>query len=89
MIYRHEEAFTNSEGSTSSLPIVSLLRLALDHLQNHFLLERLALKWGQTDTHALVDISREILQLTIILWTQRDRFQAKRYNLEWMVCCTF
>lgn len=91
IVYRHEEASAlfDSEGSSSMLPVVTLLRLALDHLQTHFLLERLALKHGQTDNRSLIDISREILQLTLVLWTQRDRFQAKRYNLEWMVCSRF
>lgn len=84
-IYQHDEVPTVRSSEGSSLHKMTLLRLALDHLQNHFLLERLALKCGQIDNGALIDMSCEILHLTSIAWTGRDDFQARRYNFEWIV----
>ena len=84
-IYRHNDKPISLSSEGVSSPVMTLLRLALDHQQNHFLLERLALKYGQVGNQVLIDISREILYLTTVLWTQRDHFQGKRYNLEWMV----
>jgi hypothetical protein len=57
----------------------------LKHLQNLFLIERLAFKFKQTDGQALLDIARETVSLILVIWSQRDRFFMYSYHFEWMV----
>ncbi len=55
------------------------------HLQNHFLLERLAIKYGDNDGQELLDIARELLSLILVLYTNLDRFLGRHHNFEWLV----
>jgi hypothetical protein len=72
-------------------PDVSDTKLALKlscrskYLQNLFLMERLAIKYGEADGQTLLDIAREMLSLTLLLYTNRDRFHGDHYNFEWLV----
>lgn len=61
------------------------LSCRLKYLQNLFLIERLAIKHGEADGQTLLDIAREMLSLTLLLYTNRDRFLGDHYNFEWMV----
>ncbi len=43
-------------------------------LEHRLLLERLAHKQGILDGQSMVDCAREMLELTVLVWVQRDRF---------------
>lgn len=42
-------------------------------------------------THAhqqsLLDVAREMLELTVYMWVERDRFIDKQYDYDWMIMC--
>ena len=62
--------------------------LRLEHLQNLFFLERLV---AQSRGHAahrtpdLISISLEMITLTLIFWTHKNRFPAMQDCLDWLV----
>jgi hypothetical protein len=62
-----------------------LLFRRLDYLRLHFLIERLAVERGHQSKQALVDVSREILDLTVLLWLSRDRSSSRLYNYGYIV----
>ncbi len=45
----------------------------MDYLRIHFLLERLRVERGHESKQDLLDVSRELIDLTVFLWLQRDR----------------
>jgi hypothetical protein len=61
------------------------LRLGL--LEHRLLLERLAHKHHVLDGQSMVDCAREMLELTVLLWVQRDRFQEFHHDYDWMLMC--
>jgi hypothetical protein len=88
------EAVKYQPGDSTRLPFsdrVLNIRMYIrtKYLQNHFLLERLAIKHGQADGQALVDIARESLSLTLVLYTNRDQCPNRHHNYEWMVSTFF
>jgi hypothetical protein len=81
ILYRQSDSVGSGQASKD---LILKMSVRTRYLQNHFLLERLAIKYGQTDGQALIDIAREILSLTV-LYTQRDRFLGYQLNFEWIV----
>jgi hypothetical protein len=78
----------SKEDITADLPSRTLfLRVSLRsrHLLNHFLFEKLLKKCGETDGQALVDVARELMSLTLLVWTQSDRFVGYHFDYEWIV----
>jgi hypothetical protein len=51
----------------------------LDYLRIQFLLERLCVERGQESKQKLLDISREMVDLTALVWLQRDDRLSKHY----------
>jgi hypothetical protein len=51
----------------------------LDYLRIHFLLECLSVERGQESKQQLLDVSREIVDLTAFVWLQRDNRLSKHY----------
>jgi len=51
----------------------------LDYLRIHFLLERLSVERGQESKQKLLDVSREMVDLTALVWLQRDDRLSKHY----------
>jgi hypothetical protein len=65
--------------------IYTRILIRLEHLQNLFFAERLLLRLGQSDQSRLLIISFEMVTLTLIFWTQQDRFAEVRRDFEWLV----
>ncbi|KAL5316827.1 hypothetical protein ACEPPN_015878 [Leptodophora sp. 'Broadleaf-Isolate-01'] len=63
------------------------LCLRLIMLEHRLLLERLAHKEGFLDGQSMVDCAREMLELTVLLWVQRDRFTEHHHDFDWMLMC--
>jgi hypothetical protein len=63
---------------------VFLKRLALRQqmLEHKLLLERLAYKRNLLDGQSMVDCAREMLELTVLLWVQRDRLVAHHHDYD-------
>jgi hypothetical protein len=56
-------------------------------LEYKILLERLAHKRGISNGQSMVDCAREMLELTVLIWVQRDRFVEHHHDYDWMVVC--
>jgi hypothetical protein len=82
ILYRQSDSVGSGQAGKD---LILKMSVRTRYLQNHFLLERLAIKYGQTDGQALIDIARETLSLTVLLYTQRDRFLGHQHNFEWIV----
>jgi hypothetical protein len=63
------------------------LTLRLIRLEHQLLLERLAYKQGLYDGQSMVDCAREMLELTVLIWVQRDRFSEHHHDYDWMLMC--
>ncbi|KAF4453706.1 hypothetical protein F53441_3715 [Fusarium austroafricanum] len=57
----------------------------LTHLQNMFLLERLLLRYGAPDEGDVLLVSHEMISLTLLFWTHKDRFRDLRRDFEWLL----
>ena len=57
----------------------------LDYLRLHFLLERLSTERGGANKSKLFEVAREMLDLTVFLWTQRDRTMDRVHDYDYMV----
>ena len=58
----------------------------LQYLEYRLLLERRAHQQGFLDGQSLVDCAREMLELVVAIWVQRDRF-SDQHNYDWMLMC--
>lgn len=56
-------------------------------LEHRLILERLAHKQGVQDGQTMIDCAREMLELVVLLWVQRDRFVEKHCDYDWMLMC--
>ena len=56
-------------------------------LEYRLVVERLAYKQGDLDGQSMVDCAREMLELTVLLWVQRDRFVEHHHDYDWMLMC--
>jgi len=63
------------------------LCLRLMMLEHRLLLERLAFKQDILDGQSMVDCAREMLELTVLIWVQRDRFIEHHHDYDWMLMC--
>ncbi|KAM0250229.1 hypothetical protein ACHAP5_002288 [Fusarium lateritium] len=57
----------------------------LTHLQNMFLLERLMVQYGGRDEGDVLVVSFEMISLTLLFWTRKDRFRDMRRDMEWLL----
>lgn len=57
----------------------------LDYLRLHFLLERLLVERGHESKQTLLDVSREMVDLTVFLWLQRDRAISRHFDFDYLV----
>lgn len=62
-----------------------MLCLRLMMLEHRLLLERLAFKQDILDGQSMVDCAREMLELTVLIWVQRDRFIEHHHDYDWML----
>lgn len=61
------------------------INIRLAYLRNHFLLDRLSVKHNQLDTQILLNVAREMLELSVLIWLERDRFVERHKDYDWMV----
>lgn len=86
MAYNKNDAF-NEAIQGPILYARTLVRL--EFLQNMFLIERLLLKYGQGNMQELIEISRDMLDITLNCWKHRDRFFGMISDFEWIVSSNF
>jgi hypothetical protein len=65
--------------------MLRLLCGRLDYLRVHFLLERLSTERGGAGKSQLFEVAREMLDLTVFLWVQRDRTMDRVHDYDYMV----
>ncbi|KAH8656163.1 hypothetical protein BGZ60DRAFT_385064 [Tricladium varicosporioides] len=63
------------------------MTLRLKFLEDRLLLERLAHKQGVLDGQSMIECAREMLELTVLIWVQRDRFVQYQHDFDWMLMC--
>ncbi|CAM1502487.1 Fc.00g044710.m01.CDS01 [Cosmosporella sp. VM-42] len=61
------------------------LLVRLEHLQNLFFIERLLRRAESPSSAALVEISIEMVSLTLTFWTHQDRLLGLQSDFEWLV----
>ena len=79
-IHWDSELIASSEVSDQS--IFRRLSLRLQMLEQRLLLERLAYKQGILDGQSMVNCAREMLELTVLIWVQRDRFVEHHHDYD-------
>jgi hypothetical protein len=62
-----------------------LMFMRLDYLRMNFLIERLSVERGGESRQKLVDVAREILDMTVFLWLERDRSGHRHYDYDYIV----
>ncbi|KAL6863627.1 N-terminal binuclear Zn cluster-containing/DNA binding domain-containing protein [Trichoderma novae-zelandiae] len=65
--------------------IFARILLQLEQLQNLFLVERLLLKHGELNEGGILLIAFQLVSLTLLFWTHKDRFAPFRNDFEWLV----
>jgi hypothetical protein len=63
------------------------LCLRLITLEHRILLERLAHKQGTAEGQSMIECATEMLELTVLIWVQRDRFVEHHHDYDWMLMC--
>jgi hypothetical protein len=62
-----------------------LMFMRLDYLRMNFLLERLSAERGGEGRQKLVDVAREILDMVVFLWLERDRSGRRYYDYDYII----
>jgi hypothetical protein len=70
----HWDSSLMSRTEISDNDVFLRLNIRLQMLEHRLLLERLAYKQGLLDGQSMVNCAREMLELTVLIWVQRDRF---------------
>ncbi|RGP70051.1 hypothetical protein FSPOR_4343 [Fusarium sporotrichioides] len=79
----HEKDLADPQVEANVIPMRIFARLT--HLQNMFLLERLFLQYGALDEGDVLVVSFEMISLTLLFWTHKDKFRDIRRDFEWML----
>ncbi|KAM0232016.1 hypothetical protein ACHAPO_008050 [Fusarium lateritium] len=79
----HEKDLSDPPVEANAIPLRIFSRLT--HLQNMFLLERLFLQYGALDEGDVLLVSFEMISLTLLFWTHKDKFRDIRRDFEWML----
>jgi hypothetical protein len=86
LLYRETDV---NDPDTDGPTLFSRVIIRLDHLQNMFFIERLLSK-GSTSTglgSEIVEISYELISLTLIFWTHQDKLSGVSGDSEWLLMC--
>lgn len=62
-----------------------LMMARFDYLRINFLLERLSTERGGTGIRKLLEVAREMLDLTVFLWLERDRSANRKHDYDFIV----
>lgn len=57
----------------------------LEHLQNLFFITRLLVQWGHDSNAELLNVSFEMVSVTLVFWTHMDRLAGLHGDFEWLV----
>ncbi|KAL7948702.1 N-terminal binuclear Zn cluster-containing/DNA binding domain-containing protein [Trichoderma barbatum] len=74
---------TNPDASSNTISARILLKL--EQLQNLFLIERMLSKHGEVDEGGMLLTAFQLVSLTLLFWTHKDRFAPMRNDFEWLV----
>ncbi|RFU75882.1 n-terminal binuclear zn cluster-containing [Trichoderma arundinaceum] len=77
------EDFSNPMVDASALYMRLLVRL--EHLSNLFFIERLSYKGNALYSPEMLEISLEMISLTLAFWTQQNRLEGLQGDYEWLV----
>lgn len=80
--------FSKSELGNTNVPgyvLYAQILTRLEFLMNLFLLERLLKRHNIVTGQDLVEVSHEMLHLTLIFWRKKDRFVGLYADFEWLV----
>lgn len=80
-----KEYILDPRNADSSIKRWRLLRGRLDYLRINFLLERLLTERGGIGKNNLLEVARELLDLTVFLWVERERWVIKHHYFDYMV----
>lgn len=78
----HWEPDLMSRTEISDNDVFTRLSMRLHMLELRLLLERLAYKQGLLDGQSMVNCAREMLELTVLIWVQRDRFVEHHHDYD-------
>lgn len=67
--------------------LFSRVTIRLNHLQNMFFIERLLSKGTHILGSETIDISYEMISLTLIFWTHQDKLFGVSGDSEWLLMC--
>ncbi|KAJ6442613.1 fungal specific transcription factor [Purpureocillium lavendulum] len=82
IIFRQEDVASQEvDGPT----LCGKLLVQLEHLQNLFFIERLLDRPSSRPSLPLLDVSLELVSLTLIFWTHKDRMSGLHGDFEWLV----
>jgi hypothetical protein len=62
-----------------------LMMARFDWLRMNFLLERLSTEREGTSRRTLLEVAREMLDLTVFLWLERDRSSTRKHDYDFIV----
>jgi hypothetical protein len=83
-IWNDEDIF---DQNVANGQLYSRMFAKLVYLQNNLLIERFLSKHSHTNGKELLDVSRELLSITLNLYKHQDRFDAMVSIYEWIVSC--
>ena len=62
-----------------------LIFIRTDYLRIQFFLERLSSERGNDSKQKLVDVAREMLDMIVFLWLERDRSNLSYFDYDYVV----
>lgn len=71
--------------SVSAADIYIRILVLLEHLQNLFFITRLLVQWGHDSNAELLNVSFEMVSVTLVFWTHMDRLAGLHGDFEWLV----
>jgi hypothetical protein len=85
---RYYEYGTTPKNSTGKT-LLDQAYLLLIHLQNRFLIDRVATARGFTNDQRLLNTAMEMLELSNMFWIKRDELIAFYSNFDCIVSCIY
>jgi hypothetical protein len=82
LVYREENL---TDYTVEQSTVFRRLVIRLEHLQAHFLIQRLLIQRGYDGQAELIAISFAMVSLTVKFWTHMDRFTLMHGDFEWLV----
>ncbi|KID83511.1 Transcription factor, fungi [Metarhizium guizhouense ARSEF 977] len=84
LIYRDTDI---NDPDTDGPTLYARVMIRLDHLQNMFFIERLLSKGSSVLGSEIIDISFEMISLTLIFWTHQEKLFGVSGDSEWLLMC--